>query len=359
MDLPWGGTLTVFKPMPPLGGKLPASMLEGAVGSFVQQLDEDSELLLGVCSADAKHWEEVLIRWRGTFPRAVVRLCVREAPRQRANPKIAWLECLAPLAKGSLWLWSDADILAPSGLLQGMRRELQRLVERGSGRAVTTPYCIRETGPYAGLMDTAYVNAEFLPGALLLGRLGTVSFAFGAATLFRRDDLLGGQAEKVWETLGAHLADDYVLGRLLTPVSMSRWTVETYALRGTWRDAVRHLHRWQRTIRWCRPGSFAALLLVHPMAGWTLRIACHPANHAAWVGAVMQWVVEVAAVVALMRLVGVRLPWGHAIAFGAWPGVRLVSWLAAWLPIPVVWSDREAPWSQPVQAGMGRGQRRR
>jgi ceramide glucosyltransferase len=354
----WGGRLTVFKPMPPLGGRLPAVLLERAVESFVRQLDEDSELLMGTTPADAPHWERVAARWRGAFPRATIRLCVREAPRHRANPKIAWLECLAPLATGSLWLWSDADIVAPAGLLDGLRRELERLVESGRGRAVTTPYCIRDAGSHAGLLDTAYVNAEFLPGALLLGRLGRVGFAFGAATLFRSEDLRGQGEARAWEVLGDSLADDYVLGRLLAPVLISRWTLETYALRGTWLDAVRHLHRWQRTIRWCRPGSFAALLLVHPLAGWALRIGWDPTNRAVWMGAGVQWMVEMVMVVVLLRAVGVQASWGHTIALAAWPGARLVSWVAAWLPIPVVWSEGEAPWSRPVQARMS-GERAR
>ena len=92
-------------------------------------------MLIGVLDAEAAGWAPVFKAWRSEFPG--LRLIVRqhEKPRQRANPKIAWLEYLAEQAQGEFWLWSDADIVAPAGCLDALR---QLLADSAAG-AVTPP----------------------------------------------------------------------------------------------------------------------------------------------------------------------------------------------------------------------------
>ncbi len=336
--------LTIFKPLPPLDGRHEPADLAQAVGSFAAQLDEDSELIVGLPRSDEAIWSRELEPWRRAFPRAAIRLCLHDTPRQHANPKVGWLELLGAEARGEVWLWSDADITAPPGLIAQLRRELHETTD--TARAVTTPYCIRRADGLTGLLDAAYVNLEFLPGALLLGRLGPLTFSLGAGVVFRRSDLL----QRVsWPELGDSLADDYVLGQRLAPVRLSGATVESRAIRGTLRDAARHLHRWQRTVRWCRPGSFAALLLVHPLLGWLAACAMAPRNPSTWFGLGVQLGIESLFFVLIMARVGLRLRPSLWIAIAAWPLARVASWLAAWLPLAVVWSDSAAPWSHPIR----------
>jgi ceramide glucosyltransferase len=342
------GLLSCFKALPPVARELDRAALAEAVGTWVMQLDEACELLVGIPHEDAAGWQRVVEGWRRKRPGVRIRECRRETPRQHANPKIGWYEALAAEASGEYWLWSDADIVAAPGTLGRLRSEMATL---GSDAiAVTAPYCVRSVSGLAGLPDALFVNLEFLPGAVLLGRFGPVRLSFGAAVLFRRGDF----AERVsWRDLGASLADDYVLGQQLAPVQVSRTMVETLALQPDVGSALRHLHRWQRTIRWCRPGSFAALLVVMPVLGWAVRCTVAPTEVVGWLGLGFSACVEVFAAILVMRWLSVRMPARCWVALAVWPAVRAASWLAAWLPLPVVWGNPEDPWRTPVRGKDG------
>jgi ceramide glucosyltransferase len=326
--------LTVFKPLPSeMSGPERAALAE-AVASFAGQLGLRDELLLGVPEAEIAHWR----RFAETCPtRGNLLVCGLPSRATRANPKVARLETLAPLARGALWLWSDADIVAPPNLLTDLKRALTRT---GVG-AVTCPYCVRRAGGMTAVPDAAFVNAEFLPGALLLGRLGSVEFAFGAATIFRAADF---HARVSWERLGAALADDYALGQQLKPVVLAGPMVETLALETTVASAVSHYYRWQKTIRWCRPGSYAALLAVTPLLGWGVLAAVQSASGMAWLGFGLQWGIECVALGALCRAVRCRMSPGAWAALVLWPPLRALTWLAVWLPLAVTWRGVRQRW---------------
>ncbi|MBL9175923.1 MAG: hypothetical protein JNL10_20435 [Verrucomicrobiales bacterium] len=334
--------LTLFKPLPTVPDLRTRDALANAIATFLPQLDNDSQLLVGVPEEQADLWKPVLDLWTRQVPSGCLRVVVRETPRQRANPKVAWLEVLAPEATGELWLWSDADVVAPPGLLTELRRELAVHPEAGG---VTTPYGIRSTDHPAGWWDALFVNMEFLPGSLLLRRLGPVPLAFGAAILFRAETF---RRRVSWEELGASLADDHEVGRRLAPVVISRVVTETCALETRLGPALRHVYRWQKTIRWCRPGGFAALVAILPLLGWAVLCGLQPADPRVWLGGMAQYAFEVLVAGVLMRQVGFRGPAMGGLAVIAWPAVRAGVWLAAWLPIPVTWGDT-GHWERPVR----------
>ena len=336
--------LTVFKALPPVSSEAARVAITEAVGSFVRELDADSELVLGLPRETEADWAPALAQWRRLDGGERLKVRVRPTPGQYANPKVSWLEVLSTEATGTLWLWSDADIIAPAGLLGHLRAELAAAA--GAAHAVTAAYCVRRVTDLAGMADALFVNVEFLPGALLLGRLGTVRLSFGAAVLFRADDF---SARVNWAKLGAILADDYVLGQRLAPVRISPQLVETTAIQPGLGAALRHLHRWQRTIRWCRPGSFAALLVVMPLLGWLAAVLIRPADVRSWQGMIGQIAVEALASAVLMLGVGARMPFRCWLAIAAWPLVRAAGWVTAWLPLPVTWGEGKAVWRRPVR----------
>jgi ceramide glucosyltransferase len=336
--------LTVFKALPPVSSEAARAAITEAVGSFVRELDADSELVLGLPREAEADWAAALAQWRRLEGGDRLKVRVRPTPGQHANPKVAWLEVLSTEATGALWLWSDADIIAPPGLLGHLRAELAAAA--GSAHAVTSAYCVRRVTNVAGLTDALFVNVEFLPGALLLGRLGTVRLSFGAAVLFQAETFA---ARVNWAELGASLADDYVLGQRLAPVRISPQLVETTAIQPGLGAALRHLHRWQRTIRWCRPGSFAALLVVMPLLGWLAAVLVGPGDVRSWWGLGGQIAVEALASAALMLGIGTRMPLRCWLAILAWPVVRVLGWVTAWLPLPVTWGEGKAVWRRPVR----------
>ena len=334
--------LSVFKPIPPVASPAERAALAAAIASFLPQLGPQDELLIGVPEPEAAAWAATFNAWRNAFPGLRLIVCQRPAPRQWANPKIAWLEHLAEQARGELWLWSDADIVAPADCLAAM----QRLLTGSAVGAVTSPYCVREIRGAPEALDALFVNAEFLPGARLLGRLGPVDFTFGAATMFRAADF---RQRVTWADLGAALADDYVLGQRLAPVRMTDDLVETGAFECGWPAAVRHYYRWQKTVRWCRPLSFAALLAIQPLAGWAALVMLRPRSAAGWAGLGLQWLFEMGVATVILHRLRCRLPPRAWRTVTLWPVLRLACWVAVWLPLPVSWRGAVRRWPRPRQ----------
>jgi len=328
--------LTVFKPLPQLSVK----PFDGrGIESFLAQLDEDAELLLGVHEVDRAQIEPWLVRVQRSHPHARLRVIWRTEPCAMRNPKVAWLKILAPHAKGELWLWSDADIYAPAGFLRTAREEYAT----GGARLLTSPYVVRdfESGP--AVLDALYVNVEFFPGVLFLRGLGPVDFGLGAAMFFARADF---DRSVDWTELGAALADDFVLGQKLRPVRIGRAELTTHAAIASWREAVHHYLRWSKTVRWNRPGGTAARIIVLPMLGWLAYVMCRPESAFGWLGLAAMMQADVLAATLICRRIGCRLGLRDLPALELWSVGRAVAWAVCWLPWPVVWSRRS--WWRPI-----------
>ena len=144
-------------------------------------MDQGTELLLGLHERDLGKFERWLASMREHFPETRLRVVWRaDALGATGNPKVAGLKILAPHATGDLWLWSDADIAVPPGFLDAARAEYAR----AGVKLLTWSYIVGETESPPALLDALYVNAEFLPGVLLLRKRGPVDFGLGAAMLF-------------------------------------------------------------------------------------------------------------------------------------------------------------------------------
>ncbi|HZI32023.1 MAG TPA: glycosyltransferase family 2 protein, partial [Candidatus Binatia bacterium] len=335
-------TVTVFKPLPPIRNDLERNVMAEAIGSFIGQLKSGDEVLIGMNEADATKWQPKFQAWRAAWTAAQIHVIAREIPRQCANPKIAWLQVLAPSASGEVWLWSDTDVTAPPGFLDAMCAQLVA----GGCDAVTTPYVVQHVSHSHEVLDALFVNLEFLPGALLLGRLKKQDFAYGAATAFRAETF---HAKGDWQKLGSALADDHKLGELLQPVALSSALVSTVpSLRG-WGEAWQHYYRWHKTVRWCRTSGYAALLMLLPVFGWTLAGFFGGFSIFILSGLISVLMGEILVAVLACGLVGCRLPPTTWLGVLLWPVFRAATWLLVWLPLPVLWSGRKRAWFSPQQ----------
>ena len=328
-------TLSVFKPLPPLGSS-GLKYIASGLKSFAAQLDAEAEMLLGIHEADRDIAAPFLERLRAEHPEARIKVIFRSEPDRVANPKIAWQKVLAREAEGELWLWSDADIVAPSGFLHSARREYEEFARTGVAM-LTFPYLVREIRSMPSLLQALFVNVEFYPGVLLLRALGPVDFGLGAAMLFRRDDFL----RKVdWNELGTRLADDFFLGQMLQPVRVGHVAVATVPGVATWKEAIANDIRWTKTIRWSRPfGSFARILIL-PVFGWLAAVALAPTHLFAWLGLLGMIQAEVLFAAAICRGAGCRLQWRHVAGLELWSFWRIILWFVCWLPWPVQWSEK-------------------
>ena len=335
-------SMTVFKPLPPVRDERERAALAEAIGSFVGQLSAEDEMIIGMDATAAAGWQTALQAWRASWPSARINVIAREVPRQCANPKIAWLQVLAPSARGEVWLWSDADVTAPPGFLDEMCIQLAAC----GSNAVTAPYVVRCIHQAHGVLDALFVNVEFLPGALLLGRLSRQDFAYGAATAFRAETF---RIRGDWQKLGAALADDHKLGELLQPVMLANTLVSTFTKPAGWGEALQHYYRWQKTVRWCRPTGYAGLLVLMPVFGWAMASLFSGLKMFFLSGLITVLGGEMLVAWLACRLVGCRLPPAIWIGVLLWPFFRAATWLLVWLPLPVLWSGRQRAWFGPQQ----------
>jgi ceramide glucosyltransferase len=329
--------VTLFKPLVALCTPTPPRDLVAALESFVVQTNGDGEILFGVEHQDAPAWQPIFNDWQERYPFARFTVVCQPRPATYRSPKSSWWHALAGRAQGRLWLWSDADMIAVPGLLTTLRCE-QAATQAG---LVTCPYVVRRVPVRPMWLEALFVNVEFFPGVLACRAWGQPSFAFGAAMLFDADDL---RRRLHWDELGARMAEDNLLGQRLTPVHISGVTLETLAAETRWTDAVLHYLRWHKTVRWCRPTGYAAELIITPVLGWLAALLWQPAAWWTWTGLGLTVLLETLVATRLCVRVGCAPRVRDAVVLAGWSVLRAVTWLACWLPWPVVFRSQRRIW---------------
>ncbi len=333
--------LTVFKPLPgPLSDR-EFARFEGPIESFIADLDNNTELLIGCHRPDQARLEGYVERMLNRYPGVDVRLVVHEGPNRYPHPKVSWMHVLAPYATGNLWLWSDADMRAPPGTIRSMRADFTRT----KARCLTSPYVIRSAGTSAEMLDTLYVNLEFYPGVILLSGQNMMQFGLGSGMLFEADDF---KRRVDWEFLGGCLAEDFHLGGLLKPTQLGSMCLTTLPAATGWSEALLHYLRWQKNVRWCRPVPYAAQLVIIPLLGWLAWLLTDPGNRIAWIGLAVVLIADFIAALAICRAVCCSIGWKRFHMIPLWSLLRGLSWLACWFPWPIVWRGQK--WWSPHQA---------
>lgn len=327
--------ITIFKALPGSLTKTECVRFSECIETFMTDMDAQSEMIIGCHDQNKDYWQSFLERMQQLYPDRQLKLIADADPqRYAANPKVSWMRILTPQASGELWFWSDADIEAPPGLLQSLRSDLAS----DNVQMVTSPYAIENVTSAAALIDALFVNMEFYPGVVLLGKLNAIQFGFGSGMLFDADAF----REKVdWEFLGSCLADDYHLGQSLQPVKLGSLRVTTTPAEETWRGALLHYLRWQKTIRWNRPGGFGAQVLILPVLGWLLAICFAPAQLFVWWGLAVALALDAIAALAICRMLNCQIGILRLPVIPLWSILRSLTWLACWLPWPIVWRGRK------------------
>jgi ceramide glucosyltransferase len=314
--------ITVFKPLPGRLSDQEFARFDGPIESFVADLDDNSELLIGCHRPDQARLEGFVERMRARYPEAEIKLVSHDNPNRYPHPKVSWMHVLTPHATGDLWLWSDSDMHAPPGTIRSMRADLAVT----QARCLTSPYVIEQAGNGAEMLDTLYVNLEFYPGVVFLGGQNMIRFGLGSGMLFGAEDF---RRTVDWDYLGGCLAEDFHLGGMLMP------------------EAIQHYLRWQKNIRWCRPGPFGAQLVVMPLLGWLAWVLMNPAESLPWLGLLTVLAADTIAALSICRVVGCRIGWRRLPTIPLWSFLRGLSWLACWFPWPIVWRGRK--WWSPHQ----------
>jgi ceramide glucosyltransferase len=185
---------------------------------------------------------------------------VVNARRSGTNQKMSNVANAYEIAKHDLVVIADSDMRVGKDYL----RCIAKAFEPPEVGAVTCPYTGSTSGNLASKLACLYINESFLPSVLVATVMEPLTFCFGATMAVRRDALnaIGGFRE-----LSAYLADDYMLGNLVSQkgyrVALAPYVVTNIVQEAGLAALLRHELRWARTVRTSRPGGYAMSILTH------------------------------------------------------------------------------------------------
>jgi ceramide glucosyltransferase len=201
----------------------------------------------------------VIHRLMQEFPECEIRLSVG-AEELGANRKVNKLARMAVEARHEFVALSDGDVRVGSNYL----REVVAPFTSEKIGAVTSFYAGIAENNLGAHLEAIGAASDFFAGVLMADWMEGIHFALGASIVTTKAWLgkIGGFA-----AFANMLADDYELGRRIADtggtVLLSReivWTI--YPAQG-WRGFWEHQLRWARTVRLCRPLSYAGLIFTH------------------------------------------------------------------------------------------------
>jgi ceramide glucosyltransferase len=211
------------------------------------------------------------------FPGQDIRLLVG-AEHLGANRKVNKLARMTAEARYEYLVLADGDVRVGPNFL----REVIAPFASGKTGAVTSFYAGIAENNLGAQLEAIGAASDFFAGVLMANWMEGIHFALGAsiATTKTWVGKIGGFA-----SFADMLADDYELGRRIAEcggeVQLSRevvWTMyPAQTLRGFWE----HQLRWARTVRLCRPLSYAGLIFTHGLPWAVLAFFVAPAK---WLG---------------------------------------------------------------------------
>ena len=235
----WTPPVSVLKPLLKDDGHLYDNLR-----SFCAQDYPVFEVLFGVQDENDPA-VQVVDRLVREFPQHDLRLIVN-ARVIGSNRKMCDVANLFREAKHDLFVLADSDMRVRPDYLGAVVAPL-----RDSAVGLVT--CLYKSVARRDLGSTLaamFVNEWFFPAALVAARLERMRHAFGATIACRRDQItdIGG-----FETLADYLADDYMLGALISRhglrVALSPYVVENVVGEKYLSSHFFHELRWTRTFR--------------------------------------------------------------------------------------------------------------
>ncbi len=175
-----------------------------------------------------------------------------------SNHKVSNLINMYPKAKHDVLLVADSDMRVYENYLH----ELVGPLANHANGAVTCLYSGRLEGGIATKLNAMFINEWFLPSVLISNALKDINYCLGATMVVRREILtdFGG-----FEALGDYLADDYMLGQMVSErgykVHLSHTIVENISYEKSYKSMFLHELRWARTLRSVEPLGYLGTFL--------------------------------------------------------------------------------------------------
>ncbi|HXP29570.1 MAG TPA: bacteriohopanetetrol glucosamine biosynthesis glycosyltransferase HpnI [Stellaceae bacterium] len=257
--------VTVLKP---LCGAEPK--LYECLRSFCEQDYPELQVVFGV--ADASDGAiPVVRRLIAEFPERDLSLVI-DGAQHGTNRKVSNLVNMDRGAKHDIVIVSDSDTCVGRDCVATV---VAPFAEPATG-AVTCLYRGASVGGVVSDMGALFINDWFLASAAVDAGMREVAYCFGPVTAVRRDALaaIGG-----FGALAGHLADDFLLGRLIDcagyRVRLAAYLVDIVVAENV-RSLIRHELRWARTVRTVKPGEHFLAGVMQPLPLIALLLLPHP-----------------------------------------------------------------------------------
>lgn len=211
------------------------------------------QLIFAVAAADDPV-VPVIRQLMADFPNQDISLQIN-ATLHGPNYKVSNLINAFPVARYDLLMICDSDIRVAPTFLQSVTAHF------GDPQMglVSSPYRSSKVFGVATALEALAFTSEMIPNVLVARQLEGLSFALGAAMIFRRRALedIGGLP-----ALADYLADDYQLGHQINragwKLALDRQPVESILRPETVAGILQRQLRWARTMRVSRPGGYLA-----------------------------------------------------------------------------------------------------
>ncbi len=272
-----------FKVVPAVAGSYspPISVLKPVCGletdlylnlrSFCCQTYPQYQVIFGVASATDPALE-IIRTLIGEFPGRDLELVV-DTTLVGSNRKVCNLANMFARARHDLLVIADSDMQVDANYLATVAASF-------TDREVGAATCLYTGKPARGLasaLGASYINKWFLPSVLVALSFQKLRFCFGATMAVRRDALeaIGG-----FQRLASMLADDYMLGRLVSEqgfkVALVPYLVSNVVHEASLATLFQHELRWARTVRSVQPLGYSLSFITHPLPIALLCLAVTP-----------------------------------------------------------------------------------
>jgi ceramide glucosyltransferase len=305
--------------------------------SFCTQDYPDYEILFAV-NEESDPAIAVVTRLIADYPQRHISLLIG-AEYFGANQKVNNLVRLTREAKHEVLALTDGDVRVGWNYLRNVVAPLR---DENVG-AVTSFYrAIAQDSLYAEL-EAVGASSDFFAGVLMAAWTEGVKFTLGASVATTKTWMqkVGG-----FEAIAAFLADDYEIGRRVTQsggrVVLSHEIVSTMYPAQTLRSSWQHQLRWARTVRLCRPASYAALLFTQGLP-WGIAAALIAPTRGIAASYLLSYLVLR---LAMAWFVGVSVVGDEVLRrrlwlVPLWDAIHFVVWSASFVSNHVVWGNVE------------------
>lgn len=249
--------------------------------SFCRQDYPQYEVLFAV-SDETDPAVPLIRRLAAEFPQRRIRL-ITGAEQIGANRKVNHLIRLMQEAQHEILVLTDGDVRVGANYLREVVAPFAdvRGVNKRTG-AVTSFYRAIAEKNLGAELEAIGAASDFFAGVLVAEWMEGMSFALGASIVTTKSWVgrIGG-----FQSIADLHSDDYELGHRIAKaggqVVLSRETVWTMYPAQTARGFWEHQVRWARTVRHCRPLSYAGLIFTHGLPWAVLAAVIAPAT---WIG---------------------------------------------------------------------------